>query len=198
MDTSFAYDAYRAHDLNISMKTSSGDTIEMDFSNHNALSLSQKKNNEGSSTSMSFSSMQSFSFKIESNGITAQDQKEIEAFMKEAQPYVDNFLKELHQDAPASPVTKLAQSIADIFAPNKPRDENHKNHAKNGIVEMFDNSMKQLNKDIKENPPKELEKAKEPETLDMEKMMEKIFKDAQKLLEKTLESFDNLNKKLYA
>ena len=196
MDTSYAYDSYRAHDLSISMKTSSGDVIEMDFSNQNSASISQSKNEKGSSTLMSFSSMQSFSFKVQSNGITAEDQKEINAFMKQAQPYVDDFLKELHQDAPKSPVTKLAQSIADIFQADKPRDENHKNHAKSSIVDMFDNSMRKLENDHKENLAKN--KVEKENPLDMEKMLDKIFKEAQKLLEKTLQEFDLINKKIYA
>ncbi len=183
MNTSYGLQSYRAHDLNISMKTSSGDTINMDFANHSALSLSQKEDENGSQTSMKFSSMQSFQFSIESNGIDAQDQKEIDAFMKIAQPFIDDFLTELKEDAPKTPVTKLAHEIAAIFDPNRDRSENAKNHLKSNIVDMFDNSMKKL----------EL-----PEHADMEKMMDKIFKDAQKLLEKTLKEFDNLNKELYA
>ena len=199
MNTSYSMDTYRAHDLNISMRTSSGDTIEMDFSNQQSSSLSQQNNEKGTSTSMSFSSMQSFSFNVESNGISKQDQKEIDAFMKTAQPFIDNFLEELQEDAPTSPVTQLAQKISDIFQPNAPRDENHKNHAKSSIVNMFDNSMKKLHhseKTDKENPKENVDV--KVETLDMEKVMDKIFKDAQKLLEKTLKEFDQLNKSFYA
>ncbi|MBC8237200.1 MAG: hypothetical protein H8E76_03130 [Helicobacteraceae bacterium] len=199
MDTSYSMDTYRAHDLNISMRTSSGDTIEMDFSNQQSSSLAYQSSEKGSSTSMSFSSMQSFSFKLESNGISKQDQKEIDAFMKTAQPFIDDFLKELKEDAPKSPVTKLAREIADIFEPSRQRDENHKNHTKSSIVNMFDDSMKKLHhaektdkEDSKDN------KHVKTQTLDMEKVMDKIFKDAQKLLEKTLKEFDQLNKSFYA
>ena len=199
MNTSYSMDTYRAHDLNISMRTSSGDTIELDFSNQQASSLAYEKNEKGSNTSMSFSSMQSFSFNVESNGISKQDQKEIDAFMKTAQPFIDNFLEELQEDAPTSPVTQLAQKISDIFQPNAPRDENHKNHAKSSIVNMFDNSMKKLQHSEKTDKadPKDNVDVK-VETLDMEKVMDKIFKDAQKLLEKTLKEFDQLNKSFYA
>ncbi len=183
MNTSYALNTYMAHDLNISMKTSSGDTIEMDFANHQSSSLSHQQNEKNSQTSMSFSSMQSFSFKVDSNGIDAQDQKEIDAFMKIAQPFIDDFLKELEDDAPKSPVTQLAHQIAGIFEPNQDRDENSKNNVKNNIVEMFDNSMKKL----------EL-----PQTLNTQEMINKIFEDAQKLLEKTLQEFDDFNKNIYA
>ncbi|MDQ7059926.1 MAG: hypothetical protein Q9M43_01820 [Sulfurimonas sp.] len=51
MNTSYALDAYRSHDLNIAMKTSSGDVIKMDFSNAESSSFRQTKNENGSSTS---------------------------------------------------------------------------------------------------------------------------------------------------
>jgi hypothetical protein len=177
MNTSYALDGYRAHDLNIAMKTSSGDVITMDFANRQSLSLSSEQNEKGSKSSLSFSSMQSFAFSIEGNGIDAQDEKEIKEFMKIAQPFIDDFLKELQQDAPQTPVTKLAQKVASIFEPSKQRDENAKNHVKSNMVEMFDNSLAKI---------------------DNSKMMDKIFADAQKLLEKTLQAFDNFNKEIYA
>ena len=57
------------------------------------------------------------------------------------QLYIDNFLKELDQDAPKTPLTKLAHDIASIFNPNKERDENAKNNIKTNIVKIFDNAI---------------------------------------------------------
>ncbi|EDZ62467.1 hypothetical protein SMGD1_0618 [Sulfurimonas gotlandica GD1] len=183
MNTSYAVDSYRAHDLSIAMKTSSGDVIKMDFANHQSASMSHEQNASGSKTTMSFASMQSFQFNIESNGIDAQDKKEIDAFMKIAQPFIDSFLKELQDAAPKSPVTQLANKIASIFEPSKERDENAKNNVKTNIVKMFDDSMKKL---------------EAPEKLDNIDSLDKIFADAQKLLEKTLKAFDDFNKNIYA
>lgn len=183
MQTSYAFDSYRAHDLNIAMRTSSGDVIKMDFANHQSSSINQLENDSGSRTSMSFSSMQSFQFSVDSNGIDKQDQKEINAFMKIAQPFIDDFLKELEDVAPKSPVSQLAHKIASIFEPSRDRDENEKNNIKTNIVEMFDNS---------------IEKLKAPEKLNRENLLEKILEDAKKLLEKTLKEFDEFNKILYA
>ncbi|MEA2099461.1 MAG: hypothetical protein U9P72_04950 [Campylobacterota bacterium] len=183
MNTSYGINTYMAHDLNISMKTSSGDTIEMDFANHQSSSLKHKQNENGSSTQMSFSSMQSFQFNVDSNGIDAQDQKEIDAFMKIAQPFIDDFLKELEDVAPKSPVSQLARKVADIFEPSTERTENSKNNIKTNIVEIFDNSMKKL---------------EAPERLNSAETLEKIFEDSKKLLEKVLEEFDGLHKEIYA
>jgi len=181
--TSYGLDTYRAHDLNIAMRTSSGDEIKFDFANHNSASVRHQESKEGSSTSMQFSSMQSFSFSIKSNGIDAQDQKEIDEFMKVAQPYIDDFLAELSEDAPKTPVTELAHKVAGMFNPSKDRDENNINNVKTNIVEMFDRSLNQL---------------EIPQSTTKEDMISKIFEDTQKLLEKTLKEFEEYNKSLYA
>jgi len=183
MNTSYGLDAYRAHDLNIAMRTSSGDIIKMDFSNAQSASFSQTKNEHGTQTSASFSSMQSFQFSIKSNGISEQDQKEIDQFMKIAQPFIDDFLKELQNDAPKSPVTQLANKIASIFEPSKQRDENQINNVKTNIVDMFDTSVNKMQL---------------PQEMKIEDIMDKILKDTQKLLEKTLKEFDNFGKNNYA
>lgn len=183
MNTSYSLDTYRSHDLNIAMKTSSGDVITMDFANEQSASMRLSQNNKGSSASMSFSSMQSFQFSIKGNGIDAQDQKEIDAFMKIAQPFIDDYLKELTQDAPKSPVTKLARQVASIFEPSKERSEDGKNAIKTNIVKMFDNALQKI------EPPKEIS---------VDDMMKKIFENTQKLLEKTLKEFDSFNKNIYA
>ena len=183
LNTSYALNTYQAHDLNIAMKTSSGDVIEMDFANHNSASYSHEQNQNGSKTSMSFSSMQSFQFSMTTNGIDTQDQKEIDEFMKIAQPFIDDFLKELEDVAPSSPVSQIAHKIASAFEPSRDRSEDAKNHIKTNIVEMFDNAMNKL----------EL-----PQRLNTQEMIDKIFQDPQKLLEKTLKEFDEFNNKLYA
>ena len=77
--SAYAIDTYRSHDLNIAMRTSSGDVIKMDFANENSSSISHIQNDAGSKTFANFSSRQEFSFSIQSNGISAQDQKEIDA-----------------------------------------------------------------------------------------------------------------------
>jgi len=183
MNTSYGLDAYHSHNLNIAMKTSSGDLIKIDFANEKSSSIRHSQDKNGSQTAMSFSSMQSFSFSMQSNGIDAQDQKEIAAFMEIARPYIDNFLKELDEDAPKTPVTKLAKEIASVFNPNVERDDETKNAIKTNIVKMFDNALADF---------------KPPKAMTQEQMMEKIFKETQKLLEKTLQEFENFNKELYA
>jgi hypothetical protein len=183
MNSSYGVDAYRSHDLNIAMRTSSGDVIKMDFSNEQSSSIRHSQNENSSKTFMSFSSQQSFQFSIKSNGIDAQDQKEIDAFMKTARPFIDNFLKELGEDAPGTPVTKLANQIAGLFDPNRERSEDSKSAIKTNIVKMFDNALSEF---------------QAPKTPSPQETMDNILKETQKLLEKTLKEFNSFNKELYA
>jgi hypothetical protein len=172
---------YYSHELNISMKTSSGDVIEMDFLNQKASSIAYAKNNKSENLTMSFSSKQAFHFSVDSNGIDAQDKKEIAAFMKKAQPLIDKFLQEFEKDAPNTPVSKLAHQIAAAFEPNQNNTENKNNFIKTNIVKAFDKSAEKL-----------------PEIQQTDASIEKSLKELQKLLERTLKEFDDFYKKTYA
>jgi len=183
MINSYSQNAYRSHELNVALRTSSGDTIKLNLLNEQSSFMNYKQNEKGSSASMSFSSHRAFSFSVKSNGIDSQDQKEIDAFMKTAQPFIDKFLKELSEDAPSSPITKLAKDIATIFQPSKERDKNNVNNIKTNIVKVFDKALHTL---------------KPSKTLSQEDMIKKLFKDTQKLLERTLKEFDNFTTKIYA
>jgi len=168
-------DAYRSHDLNIAIKTSSGDEINLDFSNEQSLSYKNTKTDSGSSTEFSFASMQSYKFEVKGDGIDAQDAKEIDAFMKIAQPFIDDFMAELGGESQTTPLNKIADELNSIFAPIKEKNENAQSHAKNEIVSLFDNAVAQSN------------------------AIDKIFDDAQKLLDKVLDNFDKeFEKFLYA
>jgi len=181
--------AYRSHDLNISMKTSSGDVINLDFSNEQ--SLNAKKDDAGSS--MKFSSMQAFNFDMQSNGIDEQDKKEIAAFMKLAQPRIDAFMKELADQNQKSSVTKVAKNITDLLSNIDEKNVDFKALAKNSTVAMFDKGLDKVAKEHNLNAPLP-DKAQKNAAVDFDK----LFKDSQKLLEKILQGIDNPKKEFYA
>lgn len=173
-------DAYRSHELSIQMKTSSGDTLSLNFENTQELSLNSHQKEGTKESSFSFSSTQAFAFELNTNGITEQDQKEIDAFMKKAQPYIDKFMKELSDGEQKSPINKLASDVTKALGDLKHSDESVKNHTKKGIVDLFDNALKQT------PPPKN------------ENDMAKMISEAEKFLKKILEGFDRLFEPLYA
>ncbi len=173
-------DAYRSHELTIQMKTSSGDTLSLNFENTKSLSLSEKSSKNSNESSFSFSSMQAFSFELNTNGISEQDQKEIDTFMKKAQPYIDKFMKELSDGEQKSPVNKVASDVIKALGDLKYSDEDVKNKTKKGLVDLLDNALKQ------ETPQKN------------ELDMSKIISEAEKFLKKILEGFDKTFDAIYA
>lgn len=173
-------DAYRSHELSMQMKTSSGDTLSLNFENTKSLSLSDKSSQNSKESSFSFSSTQAFSFELNTNGISEQDQKEIDAFMKKAQPYIGTFMKELSDGEQKSPVNKVASDIIKALGDLKNSDDNVKNNAKKGLVDLFDNAIKQTT----------------PQKNELD--MSKIISEAEKFLKKILEGFDKTFEPLYA
>ncbi len=181
MNSLTSLDAYRSHDLNIMMKTSSGDVIKMDMSNESELNYKNQTNDGGSKTEFSFATQQQFKFSVESNGIDAQDRKEIKEFMKTAQPFIDNFMSEL-SDEQTTPLNKMAKQLNDILSPMQDRNENAKAHAKNELVHAFDNS---LNKHLESEDS-------------AQEAIAKLIEQSQKLLEKVMKDFDQLQEMIYA
>ena len=174
MNTNYSMNAYRSHELAIEMRTSSGDVISLDFANRQSLSMEQTTTENTKERSFSFASMQSFQFQVDSNGIDEQDKKEIAAFMEIAKPYIDNFMKELEADEQHTPLSQVAKAVSDLLSPVTQKDENSRNYAKNGIVNLIDNSLKQF------------------------EQHQKLLDGSQKLLEKILERFDKIEDTLYA
>lgn len=172
--TTSSLNAYRSHELSIDMKTSSGDKLSLNFENEQSLSLSSKQDDNSKTENFSFSSMQAFNFSLETNGISEQDQKEIDAFMEKAQPYIDKFMKELEEQNQHSPINKIASDILKNISNFKESSEVVKNNTKNEIVKAFDNALQNT------------------------KATQDIFDEAQKLLEKIIKGFDSLFEPLYA
>jgi hypothetical protein len=178
--TTSSLDAYRSHELTMQMKTSSGDTLSLNFENTQQLSLNSRQKEDSKESSFSFSSTQSFAFELNTNGITEQDQKEIDAFMKKAQPYIDKFMKELSDGEQKSPVNKIASDVIKALGDLKNSDENVKNNTKKGLVDLFDNALKQTT----------------PQKNELD--MSKIISEAEKFLKKILEGFDKTFEPIYA
>lgn len=175
MISSTQMQSYKSHELDIKIQTSSGDKINLNMENMSEMLYENQKNESSSKSSLSFSSMSQFNFKIDSkNGIDEQDKKEIEEFMKVAKPFIDNFMQELDDQKQTTPINKIAKNVEDIFAPIKERDADVQNFAKNGIVKLFDDALKIFQE------------------------QQSKMDESEKLLTKILDSFDVKQPSLYA
>ncbi len=175
MNVNTAINAYSQHSLSIDIKTSSGDTIELDFNNEKSLQYSSDENGK----SFSFSSLESFSYHYEGNGIDAQDRKEIEAFLKIAQPNIDSFMAGLNEGSSLTqPINKLTQNITGLFEPMKEKaDENLLNFAKHGLTNGVDRAL------AKEVKP--------------EQQTQELISHAQRFLEQMIKQLDKAEELLY-
>ena len=66
---------YSYNDFNFSMKTSSGDTIDLKMYDERLAEFSHQKNDTTETTTLSLSHAYGYSFHYEGNGIDAQDKK---------------------------------------------------------------------------------------------------------------------------
>ncbi len=175
MNINTALSAYSQHSLSIDIKTSSGDIILFDFNNEKSLDYSENE----AQRSFSFSSMESFSFHYEGNGIDAQDKKEIDAFLKLAQPNIDNFVAGLNDGSSLTkPINQLTQNISQLFKPLKENaDNNLLNLSKEGLVKAMDRAF------AKELSP--LEQTQE------------VISHAQRFLEQMLKQLDKAEESFY-
>ena len=136
--------------------------------------MDSRQSDTSKESTFSFSSIQAFSFKLDSNGISGQDQKEIDTFMKKAQPYIDKFMKELEEQDSTAPINKVASDVTKLIGDLKKSDEKVKDYAKKGLVDVFDNAIKPL------------------------KTTERMLDEAQKLLQKIIDGFDKMFEPIYA
>jgi len=175
MNVNTALNAYSQHALSVDIKTSSGDKISFDFNNEKSLQYSKSDTQE----SFSFSSLESFSFSYKGDGIDAQDQKEIDAFLKIAQPFIDKFVSGLNEDSILKePINKITSNIANIFEPIKEKnDDNLLNLTKNRLVGLFDNAFR--------------------DKIDPIEQTQSIISDAQRFLDQLFKNLDKADKELY-
>ncbi len=175
MNTTTALNAYSQHSLSIDMRTSSGDIIELDFNNEKSLQYAKGDGKE----SFSFSSLESFTYHYEGNGIDAQDQKEIDAFLKLAQPNIDNFVAGLNDGSSLTdPINKITSDIASIFQPiTNLADNNLLNASKHGLVNAFDNALKNQ--------------------IDPFEQTNKIISHAERFLEQLMKQLDKVEEEFY-
>lgn len=153
---------YSYNDFNFSMKTSSGDTIDLKMYDERAAEFSHQKNDTTETTTLSLSHSYGYNFRYEGNGIDEQDKKEIAEAMKLIQPMMEDYLKNVAESEPKN--SDIINSAFDInsYLP-KPKDNNTKNYLNDETLKTID---------------KVLEK--------VENQNEKILKEAQKLFDALL------------
>jgi hypothetical protein len=154
--------SYNYSDFNFSMTTSSGDTIDLMMYDETSSELSYQKDAVATTTMLSLKHSYGYEYKYEGDGIDAQDQKEIDAAMKQIEPMIADFMEKAQENSLSNAqITNKAFDINSYLA--KPEDLSTKNYQNGKLLKTID---------------KILEKA--------ENQNEKILKEAQKLFDALL------------
>jgi hypothetical protein len=155
---------YSSNNFGFSLQTSSGDTIDLSMYDERSAEISQENSGTSQTTTLTLSHAYGYSFHYKGDGIDANDQKEIDAAMKQIQPMMDEYFKNVQESGSATPQATTTNTAYDINALlPKAQDLNTQNYENNSLLKSLD---------------KILEKA--------QKQHEKMLQEAQKLFESIL------------
>lgn len=136
------------NNLDFSFKTSSGDEINLSMYDNKSLSYKNTTTKNFNSTELTLSHQYGYNFEFKSNGITAQDMKEIKKAIEELTPKIDDFMKNVQKNEPFSDqtITNLANSIKKELPDYQ--NENEKNLISNNLLDLFDNLLEKNKADM--------------------------------------------------
>lgn len=122
------------------MQTSSGDTIDLKMYDERLSEFSHEEDETSTRTTLSLSHAYGYDFRYEGNGIDAQDKQEIAEAMKQIEPMLESYLKNVSPNEP-----KNADIINQAFDINsylpKPKDLNTKNYLNDATLKTIDKAL---------------------------------------------------------
>lgn len=92
-----------SNDLNFSMTTSSGDTIDLSMYDELKSELSYQENENSTTTMLSLSHSYGYEYKYEGNGLDEQDKLEIQQAMETIEPLIEDFMKKSQENSLSNP-----------------------------------------------------------------------------------------------
>lgn len=134
-----AHSSQNYNSFDFSMKTSSGDSIDLSMYNNQEVDISAVKGDGMSQMSLTIKEEYGYSFSYEGDGIDAQDRKEIKEALKEIEPLL-NMFQNKGVRASKEDTTNVAFDINALLP--KAKDENHKNFIKDSVLDKFDDMLK--------------------------------------------------------
>lgn len=137
---SISAQSYSYNGFNFSMQTSSSDTIDLKMYDERLSEFSHEEDETSTRTTLSLSHAYGYNFRYEGNGIDAQDKQEIAEAMKQIEPMLESYLKNVSQNEP-----KNADIINQAFDINsylpKPKDFNTKNYLNDATLKTIDKAL---------------------------------------------------------
>ena len=153
---------YAYNDFSFSLKTSSGDTLELKMYDEKSVALSQETSDSLQTTTLSLSHAYGYSFSYQGDGIDETDKKEIDQALTLIQPMLTNYFQNVQQTQTSNAdVTNKAFDI-NAYLP-KTKESNARNYTNDSLLKSIDKIL-----EAKEN------------------QNDKILKEAQKLFDALL------------
>jgi hypothetical protein len=159
---------YDYNNFDFSIKTSSGDKIDLKLYDEKSSQMSYKQDGNKTEMMLSLTHSYGYSFQYEGNGIDAQDKKEIDEAMKTIKPMLEKYMENVKDSEENFSMAEITNRAFDInqYLP-KTEDLNTKDYLSDKTLKTFD---------------KILERA--------ENQNEKMLKHAQKLFDSLLKQMD--------
>lgn len=155
---------YSYNNLDFSMQTSSGDTIDLRLYDEKSSEIFYEKNKNTTTTILSLSHSYGYNFNYEGNGIDAKDKIEIAQAMELVKPMMEKYFESVNtndENPSSSDITNNAYNI-NSYLP-KTEDLNTQNYLNNNTLNTIDEILKKA-----------------------ENQNQKILQEAQKLFEALL------------
>ena len=130
------------NNLDLSIKTSSGDTISLNMYDHKEMQYSDVREGNSRLQEFSLSHEYGYTFSYEGNGIDKQDMKEIREAMKALQPSIKEYMQNAKDDGMPSPRAILNEALHLRQELPKPKDFNEKQMMGSELLKNFDEALK--------------------------------------------------------
>lgn len=129
--------------LDFSFKTSSGDKINLSMYNNTSIEYASAKTQNSSIQTLTLTQEYGYNFSYEGNGLDKNDIDEINKALKEIQPKIDDFMKNINEGKNYTnpEISNLANSLKSALP--EPKDLNHANAINDGVLKMFDKLLEQ-------------------------------------------------------
>lgn len=129
---------YSSNNFGFSLQTSSGDTIDLSMYDAYSTEVSQANNGSTQTTTLTLSHAYGYNFYYKGDGIDANDQKEIDAAMKQIQPMMDEYLKSVQESGSSVTQAKTTNTAYDINSKLPTiQDTNTQNYANDTILKSL-------------------------------------------------------------
>lgn len=132
------------HNLDLSIKTSSGDTISLNMYDNKEMQYSDVREGNARMQEFSLSHAYGYTFSYEGNGIDKQDMQEIREAMKELKPSIKEYMQNVKDDGMPSPRAIINEALNIRQALPSPKDFNEKQMMGSELLKNFDEALEEF------------------------------------------------------